>query len=139
MVRQLAPLGLAFLHIIEGTTGAAGDHQQGDTAFDYAALREAYRDVGGKGAWMVNNSLDKALADASLAHGADLVAFGRPFIANHDLTRRLRDNAPLNALVRATPYGGGAQARRPTGSSKPSAAQAPSPNPPAQGPASRCA
>ena len=138
-MRQLAPLGLAFLHIIEGATGAANDRQQDDMAFDYAAFRSAYRNAGGKGAWMVNTSLDKALAEASLAHSADLVAFGRPFIANPDLTRRLRDNAPLNALVRATLYGGGAQARRPTGSSKPSAAQAPSPNPPAQGPASRCA
>jgi 2,4-dienoyl-CoA reductase-like NADH-dependent reductase (Old Yellow Enzyme family) len=27
---------------------------------------------------------------------ADLVAFGKPFIANPDLVERLKDNAPLN-------------------------------------------
>jgi N-ethylmaleimide reductase len=108
VVHQLAPLGLAFLHIIEGATGAARNHQQGNTAFDYAALRKAYRNAGGQGAWMVNNSMDKTLAVQALAEGADLVAFGKLFIANPDLTRRLREDTPLNELVRATLYGGGA-------------------------------
>ena len=36
------------------------------------------------------------------------MAFGRPFIANPDLVRRLRENAPLNTPDRATFYGGGA-------------------------------
>jgi N-ethylmaleimide reductase len=39
---------------------------------------------------------------------ADMVAFGRPFIANPDLVRRLREDAPLNAPQRETFYGGGA-------------------------------
>ena len=34
------------------------------------------------------------------------MAFGRLFIANPDLVRRLRLNAPLNELDRATLYGG---------------------------------
>ena len=34
------------------------------------------------------------------------MAFGRPFIANPDLVRRLREKAPLNALDKATLYGG---------------------------------
>ena len=38
---------------------------------------------------------------------ADLVAFGRPFIANPDLVDRLRLEAPLAELDRATLYGGG--------------------------------
>lgn len=109
VVRQLAPLGLAFVHVVEGQTGGARDFQQGDTAFDYAALRAAYRDAGGQGAWMVNNGYSAALAQQALDTGADLVAFGRGFIANPDLTRRLRDNLPLNELQRATLYGGGAQ------------------------------
>ena len=33
-------------------------------------------------------------------------AFGKPFISNPDLVRRLRDNAPLNALDAATMFGG---------------------------------
>ncbi len=108
VVRQLAPLGLAYLHLIEGATGGARDHVQGDTAFDYTAMRTAYRSAGGQGAWMVNNSMDKSIAEQSLKDGADLVAFGKPFIANPDLTRRLREDAPLNEGNRATYYGGGA-------------------------------
>ena len=109
VVAQLAPLNLAFLHIIEGATGGARDHVQGDTPFDYAVLRACYQNAGGKGAWMVNNGLDTALANQALADGADLVAFGRPFIANPDLTRRLREGAALNEPDRATFYGGGAK------------------------------
>ena len=41
--------------------------------------------------------------------GADLIAFGRPFIANPDLVARLHANAPLNEVNRATLYGGGAE------------------------------
>ncbi len=106
VVRLLAPLGLAYLHLIEGATGAARDHVQGDDPFDYDALRAQYRAAGGTGAWMVNNGYDRALADQSLAHGADLVAFGRLFIANPDLPRRLREGATLNTPERASFYGG---------------------------------
>ena len=56
---------------------------------------------------MVNNGLDKASAQAALDGGADLVAFGRGFIANPDLSARLRQDAALNPLDRATLYGGG--------------------------------
>ena len=40
---------------------------------------------------------------------ADLVAFGRSFISNPDLGRRLREGAPLNKANSATFYGGGAE------------------------------
>ena len=103
----LGPLGLAYVHVIEGATGGARDHQQGAAPFDYAALRQCYRAAGGQGAWMVNNGYDLALAQQSLAEGADLVAFGRPFIANPDLGARLRQGGPFNTLDRATLYGGG--------------------------------
>ncbi|MBG9389039.1 alkene reductase [Caenimonas aquaedulcis] len=106
LMRELAPLHLAYIHIIEGATG--GPRVIEERPFDYAKLRETYRTAGGKGAWMVNNGYDKALAEASLAKGADLVAFGRPYIANPDLVERLRRNAPLNEPDKATFYGGGA-------------------------------
>jgi N-ethylmaleimide reductase len=108
VVRQLGPMQLAYVHVIEGATGGPRDHQQGDAPFDYAALRKAYRAAGGTGAWMVNNGYDKALATEALAHGDDLVAFGRPFIANPDLVQRLRVGGPLNKLDSATLYGGSA-------------------------------
>ena len=106
VVRQLGPLGLAYIHIIEGATG--GPREVDGRPFDYAALKTAYRAAGGQGAWMVNNAYDKTLAETALANGADIVAFGRPFIANPDLVARLKANAPLNEVNRATLYGGGA-------------------------------
>jgi len=104
VVRQLAPLGLAYIHVIEGATG--GPREVADRPFDYAALRQSWRDAGGTGAWMVNNGYDLALAAQALAEGADLVAFGRPYIANPDLVERLRQGGPFNKPDRATFYGG---------------------------------
>ena len=105
VVRELAPLGLAYLHLIEGATG--GPREVEGRPFDYEALRKAWRAAGAKGAWMVNNGYDKALAEEALQHGADLVAFGRAYISNPDLVERLRANAPLNAWDSKTFYGGG--------------------------------
>ena len=63
-----------------------------------------------QGAWLVNNGYDKELAEKAVAEGhADLVAFGKLFIANPDLVRRLRKNVALNAPDKATFYGGGAK------------------------------
>jgi N-ethylmaleimide reductase len=107
VAKVLAPLGLAYVHVIEGSTG--GPRELPDRPFDYAAFKSVYRVAGGKAAWMVNNGYDRALADQALAQGADLVAFGRPFISNPDLTRRLRENAPLTPGNRKTFYGGGAE------------------------------
>lgn len=109
VVKQLAPHNLAFIHIIEGSTGGARDFVQGDKPFDYLALRAVYKHAGGHAVWMVNNGFDKSLADCALAQGDDLVAFGRPFIANPDLTRRLREGADMNTPDRMTFYGGGAK------------------------------
>ena len=106
VVRALAPLSLAYVHVIEGATG--GPREIADRPFDFCALRSAYRGAGGQSAWMVNNGYDLALAQRAVADGADLVAFGRPYIANPDLVRRLREGAPLNTPDRNTFYGGDA-------------------------------
>jgi len=101
VLTQLAPLGLSYIHVVEGQTGGPRDF----APFDYAALRSHF-----PGAWMVNNGYSREMAIAEVASGrADLVAFGRPFIANPDLGRRLREDAPWNALRPATLYGGGAE------------------------------
>ena len=104
LIGQLARLGLAYLHMIEGETGGAR-HPDGAPQLDYAAWRQAF-----PGAWMVNNGYGLDDATALLARGhADVIAFGRPFIANPDLVRRLRENAPLNALQADKLFGGGAE------------------------------
>lgn len=98
-VQRIAPLKLAYLHVIEGQTGGARDF----APFDYARLRAEFG-----GAWMVNNGYDRDMALQALQGGhADLVAFGKPFIGNPDLGRRLREALPLVVAERATFYGGG--------------------------------
>ena len=100
-VAQLVPLKLAFLEVVEGSTGGPRDF----APFDYAALRRRFG-----GPWMVNNGYQRQMAMDILDGGAaDLVSFGRPFIGNPDLVRRLRDDAPLAAFDRKTLYGGGAK------------------------------
>ena len=99
-VAELAPLKLAFVHVVEGATGGPRDI----APFDYAALRARFN-----GAWMVNNGYTRQMALDEVAEGrADLVAFGKPFIANPDLGRRLREDAPWTPIDPATLYGGGA-------------------------------
>ena len=105
VVEQLAPLKLAFIHVVEGATGGPRDV----APFDYAALRSRFKHGNEHGAWMVNNGYTRAMALDVVASGAaDLVAFGKPFISNPDLVRRLREDAPLAPLNRDTLYGGGA-------------------------------
>ena len=108
VVQKLATHKLAFVHIIEGATGGPRDFQQGDKPFDYAALRAAYAKAGGAAAWIGNNDYDRELAEKAVAEGkVDAVAFGKPFIANPDLVRRLKEKAPLNVPDQSTFYGGG--------------------------------
>jgi len=104
VVKHLATLNLSYIHIIEGATG--GPREIEDRPFNYKALQAAYRSAGGKGAWMVNNGYDQAMAEKAIADGADLVAFGKPYIANPDLVERLRAKAPLNTPDKNTFYGG---------------------------------
>ncbi len=101
VVAQLNRFGLVYLHVVEGATGGPRDN----IAFDFQALRQAF-----DGAYMANNGYDLALAQETLRAGrADLIAFGRPFIANPDLVERLRTGATLAELDRETLYGGGAK------------------------------
>ncbi|MET0518430.1 MAG: alkene reductase [Burkholderiaceae bacterium] len=100
VAEQLAPLKLAFLHIIEGQTGGPRDV----APFDYQAMRARF-----KGPWMANNGYTREMALKAVAEGqADMVAFGRDFISNPDLVRRLKLNAPLQPIDKATLYGGDA-------------------------------
>ena len=71
--------------------------------FDYLALRRAF-----SGAYIANNGYTRDLAIEAVRDGrADLIAFGKAFLANPDLVERLKRDAALNAPTRATFYGGG--------------------------------
>lgn len=101
IVRELDKLNLVYLHVVEGATGGPRDV----APFDYAALRAAFRNT-----YMANNSYDRALAEEHLdSDKADLIAFGRPFVANPDLVARMQSGAELADMDQATLYGGGAK------------------------------
>ena len=101
IIDQLNALKLVYIHVIEGATGGPRDI----APFDYAGLRKRF-----KGTYIANNGYDFELANKVLAaNAADLIAFGKPFLANPDLVERLKRGAPLNAPDKATFYGGGAK------------------------------
>ncbi len=97
-IDALARFGLMYIHDIEGVTQMS---RKAD-GIDYQALRKRF-----PGAYIANNGYDRALADKTLAAGdADLISFGRPFIANPDLVERLRTGAPLAEAPKQYWYGG---------------------------------
>jgi len=98
---RLNALKLVYIHVIEGATGGPRDV----APFDYGSLRKRF-----KGAYIANNGYDFELATKVLAaNAADLIAFGKLYIANPDLVERLKKGAPLNQPDKATFYGGGAK------------------------------
>tara|TARA_B100000700_G_scaffold141094_1_gene157078 strand:+ start:12281 stop:13411 length:1131 start_codon:yes stop_codon:yes gene_type:complete len=102
LVDQLNDIVLAYLHVVEGVTGGSRTVEGG---FDLNVLRQRF-----KGLYMANNGYGRDLAlSARRSNTADLIAFGRPYIANPDLVTRLERGAPLNPLDGATAYGGGAE------------------------------
>ena len=97
-MEQLNAFDLAYIHVIEGATQGARDV----APFDFQALRRTF-----KGFYIANNGYDVALAQKAIhTKRADLIAFGRPFIANPDLVERMRIGAKLNVPHRETFYGG---------------------------------
>ncbi len=102
VIERIDSLAPVYVHVVEGATG--GDRDFGGP-FDYSALRRKFH-----GTYIGNNGYTPELAQEAVESGrVDLVAFGKPFIANPDLVTRLRRNAPLNAPDKATFYGGGAK------------------------------
>lgn len=94
--QELSKLDLAYLHLLEGDMSATVQ------AVDYRELRRRFG-----GTYIANNGYDRARAMAAIEQGtADLIAFGKPFIANPDLVTRLRRDLPLVPSDPATFYGG---------------------------------
>lgn len=100
-VQQLNNFHLAYLHITE--MGADRPGEAAGPKFDLLKLRRLY-----KGCYMTNGGYNKERAAAALAAGnADLISFGVLFLANPDLPRRFKENAPLNTPNPETFYVGG--------------------------------
>lgn len=101
LIEQLNARGIAFIDMIEGATGGPRDLP----GFDYAWARKTF-----KGVYIANNGYTRDMAIEAVESGrADAVAFGRAFLANPDLVRRLQVGAALNEPNPQTFYGGGAE------------------------------
>jgi N-ethylmaleimide reductase len=97
----LNPFNLAYLHVAEGVPG---QFLAGKDAPATPLMREVYQ-----GKLIVNGGYDLSQGnDAIQSGGADLVAYGVPFIANPDLPERLKLGAALNTPDPATFYSFGA-------------------------------
>ena len=94
--------GLVYLHVIEPRIKGIEDIQTGVPPIAAETLRPIF-----SGPIMAAGGFDRNSAEAIIEVGtADLVAFGRAFLANPDLPERLRRDLPLNPHDRATFYGG---------------------------------
>jgi N-ethylmaleimide reductase len=90
--------GIAYLHLVEADWD---DAPQFTETFRQAIRARFTRPI------IVAGNYDKARANAVIAAGyANLVAFGRPFVANPDFPRRLAEDLPLAPFDGDTLFGG---------------------------------
>jgi len=104
---KLSAYRLAYLHVVNPALAAIEQRAEPDARAlrMIDLMREKYR-----GTLIMAGGFDLDTAEAWLRQGkADLIAFGRRFLANPDLPERFRRRAPLNADDRSTYYGGGAK------------------------------
>lgn len=96
LARALGALGLAYLHLVDHSSMGAPSLPEG--------LRPLLRKAFG-GTFIASGGFDRDRAEAVITAGeADLVAFGRPWLANPDLIARMKAGAALNAPDFSTFY-----------------------------------
>lgn len=97
--KELNGMGLAYLHVMDGL--GFGFHELGE-----AVTLEETRKVF-EGPLMGNCGYDVEAAEKAVASGAaDMIAFGRPYIANPDLVERFRQGLELADSDMSVWYGG---------------------------------
>jgi N-ethylmaleimide reductase len=96
LARQLNALGLLYVHLVDHSPMGAPKVPQ--------SIKDTFR-KDFKGALILSGGYDAARAEADLAAGkADLIAFGRPFLANPDLIKRWQSGSPINPPDPSTFY-----------------------------------
>jgi N-ethylmaleimide reductase len=96
LIEELNTIGLMYIHIVDHSSMGAPPVN----AELKAGIRATFR-----GKYILSGGYDLARANADLdANRGDLVAFGRPFISNPDLARKLQSGAALAAPNPATFY-----------------------------------
>lgn len=102
VVSELNSFNLAYLHIIEPRIQGNVTVEDEETGLGVRHFRPIYN-----GTLITAGGYTRETGDAVLKAGeADLVAYGRLFIANPDLPKRFKLNAPLNDYDRSTFYRG---------------------------------
>ncbi len=100
LAQKLGEMKLAYLHNAEAFAGSPRDEAV------IAEVRNRF-----DGVYIANGAYDGDSARARIESGqADAVAFGELYIANPDLAKRFKLNAPLNEPNRETYYTGTAEA-----------------------------
>jgi N-ethylmaleimide reductase len=100
LAAALGKYRLAYVHLVDHSSMGAPKPEPSSVELICHEFRE-----GGGGAVILSGGYDRDRAEADLESGAaDLIAYGRPFIANPDLVERLRIDAPLNIADQATFY-----------------------------------
>ncbi|WVZ92587.1 hypothetical protein U9M48_038637 [Paspalum notatum var. saurae] len=97
---------LAYLHVTQPRYTAYGQTESGQhgSAEEESRLMRALRGSY-QGTFMCSGGYTRELGVEAVESGdADLVSYGRLFIANPDLVERFRHDAPLNRYVRKTFY-----------------------------------
>jgi N-ethylmaleimide reductase len=94
LAEELSKREILYIHLVDhGRMGGVSPKPELVTA-----IRKAFR-----GALILSGGYDKARAEADLVEGrGDLIAFGRPFLANPNLPEKLRRDAPLRDADRST-------------------------------------
>ena len=101
LVEALSGLGLLYLHVLDHSAMGA----PAVPAEIKVALRKAFDGPFIAAGGFDHGSAEKVLVDKQ----ADLVAFGRPFLANPDLVERMKADAPMNPPDMDTLYTPGAK------------------------------
>ncbi|QXD14282.1 alkene reductase [Rhodocaloribacter litoris] len=105
VARRLNAYGLAYLHVIREPEDVVLAFREGRRLHAPELLRPHF-----DGPLIAAGGYTPETAEQVLRDGhADLIAFGRLFIANPDLPRRIAEGAPLNEPDPATFYGGDEQ------------------------------
>lgn len=97
---------LAYLHVTQPRYTAYGQTESGrhGSADEEARLLRTWRRAY-TGTFMCSGGFTRELGIEAVEQGdADLISYGRLFLANPDLVLRFKLNAPLNRYVRATFY-----------------------------------
>jgi N-ethylmaleimide reductase len=105
VTEQLDKRAIAYLHVVEPRIKGIELISEGQDAIAAQHLRAKFSRT-----FLAAGGFTRESAEAIIEAGiADLVAFGRHFIANPDLPERFRRGLPLNRYDRSTFYGGGAR------------------------------